>query len=266
MEEREDLNIQGNQGESLPKSQDGNNVSPSYGLNINNIDSIGGQTPTSNVPSPNIKPANPSPNMNPPQNQNPSEASNVYHAAHPVDRPVPLPHNPVSVAPQAPINDQTAGGTVNSNDLYTCTVTDNIIPHRGVIWYILFTLVFMASSALIIFYTDWVLLFVVIVAAGVLLWRGHQGKEMSLEISGKSITLGGKSFLFDDINHFYLSKIGDNQTVNMVLMKKYLPKITCIFFNNEDVPQVKQRLEKEIPTMGEIDESYIDLLIRKLKL
>jgi len=149
---------------------------------------------------------------------------------------------------------------------YVCTVTDNIIPHRGVLWYIFFTFVFMGSSALIIFYTDWALLFVIIVVAGVLLWRGHQGTKMSLEITEKGIKVNNKKFSFDDINSFYISKIGDNATINIILIKKYLPKLTYIFFNDEDMLQIKKRIEEHVPTMGKRDESYIDLIIRRLKL
>lgn len=149
---------------------------------------------------------------------------------------------------------------------YSCEVTDNIIPHRGTLWYVLFALASMVASAIIIFRSEWVLLVVVVISAGVLLWRGHQGKRMSLEINAEGAKIKEKTFFFDDIDNFYLSRMGENETINISLLKKYLPKLTYIFLNADDAQKVKEELDKRVPEMEQRKESYVDFLIRKLKI
>jgi len=149
---------------------------------------------------------------------------------------------------------------------YVCEATDNIIPHRNVVWYVFFTITFMIASTLVIFFADWPLLFVVIVAAGVILWRGHEGTKMKIEVTNEGILVNNKKFLFDNMNSFYISRIGEDMTINIILMKKYLPKLTYIFFQKEDAEKVKTIMEKKVPTMEQRKESYVDLIIRKLKI
>ena len=56
-----------------------------------------------------------------------------------------------------PVKEQTLNKTLKIE------VTDNKIPHRDPLWYVIFTLIFLASTSLIIYLSDWALLFFVII-------------------------------------------------------------------------------------------------------
>ncbi len=167
---------------------------------------------------------------------------------------------------QANITQRPPGQIGDSFHKSVFEVTDNYIPHRGIPWYVCFVIVFMVSSALVVFFADWAILFVLVAAASVLLWRGHQGVRMNLEVTEKAIIIQNKTFMFDKINSFYISPIGDHLALHIILMKKYVPKLTFIFFNHDDADEVCRKMDPYVPFQGLKDESYIDLLIHRLKL
>ncbi len=145
-------------------------------------------------------------------------------------------------------------------------VTDNKIPARGLLWYIIFTIVFLGSAGLIIYLRDWALLFFVIVFSGVTLWRGNKGAVMDLEVGSDGVKVNNKTFLLDEIESFYFSRIGEDFTITFQMMKKYLPRLTFIFIDYKYLEQIRQRINDKVPEREPREESYVDLLIRKLKL
>ncbi|RJO62273.1 hypothetical protein C4544_00280 [candidate division WS5 bacterium] len=154
----------------------------------------------------------------------------------------------------------------NSSSSFRIKVTDNKIPNRGFLWYIFFSLVFLASSAIIIYIGDWPLLFFVIVFAGVTLWRGHAGKEMDFEIDQNEVSIDEKKFPFEQIESWYFSRVGDDVTINFQLVKKYLPRLSFILNESKDLKQTRKALGSRVPEIEPKEEGFIDFFIRKLKI
>lgn len=154
----------------------------------------------------------------------------------------------------------------NYSSSFSIKVTDNKIPNRGFLWYVLFSLIFLASSAIIIYMGDWPLLFFVIVFAGVTLWRGHAGREMDFEIDQNGVRIDEKKFLFEQIESWYFSRVGDDVTVNFQLVKKYLPRLSFILTESMYLEQTRKSLESRVPEIEPKEEGFIDFFIRKLKI
>lgn len=145
-------------------------------------------------------------------------------------------------------------------------MTDNKIPHRGVIWYVFFVLTFLASSALIVYLSDWALLFFVVVFAGVTLWRGNMGTNIKFAINQEGIRVNEKMFLFNQVESWYFSTIGDDFTITLQMVKKYLPRLTYIFDDEKYLEQLRKALGDRIPETEPREESILDFVIRKLKI
>lgn len=144
-------------------------------------------------------------------------------------------------------------------------MTDNKIPHRGVLWYVVFSLIFLVSSALIIYLSDWALLFFVVVFSGVTLWRGNMGTDINVGIYQEGIKINDKEFFFDQIESWHFSSIGDDYTVSFQMVKKYLPRLTFIFTDENYIDKIREGLGGRVPETEPREESIVDFLIRKLK-
>lgn len=145
-------------------------------------------------------------------------------------------------------------------------VTDNKVPHRGILWYILFVLVFIIMSSLTIYFTERAVLFVLVVSTVAILWHGHNINKMKLEINDTGIVVNGRIFLFVQIDRYYFSEIGDDITLNIVLAKKRFPILTYILLDSNDFEKIREKLANQIPETEPREESFTDLFIRKLKL
>lgn len=154
----------------------------------------------------------------------------------------------------------------NLPDLFKCEVTDNQVPHRGTLWYILFSLTFMIISVVVVFLADWVVLFFVVAFTGVTLWRGHQGKIIDMAVKENGLLISGKQFLFKEMAAYYLSESGDSETIVFIPNKKYRPRLSFIFLEDESAEKVRSLLNGNVPEMEPRNEGYTDFLIRKLKL
>src|SRR3990167_9753477 len=120
----------------------------------------------------------------------------------------------VNKTPQQPVTSDKNLPKNTSGPSVKLQVTDNKIPHRGVLWYILFTFVFLGASGLIIYFRDWALLFFVVVFAGITLWRGNKGTDITLEIDNEGVKINAKKFFFEQIESWYFSRIGGDFTIN----------------------------------------------------
>jgi|GEM_PF-1478292 len=146
-------------------------------------------------------------------------------------------------------------------------VTDNKIPHRGTPWYVAATILFISVSGFAIYQQDWSLLFFMVVFSGVILWRGHRGVVISLEINEGGVRINKKQISFNEIETFYFSKLGDDITVTFKMVKKYYPQMAFILASGNDAHSIKQRLvAANIHQSDPREEGYIDLVIRKIKL
>jgi len=156
--------------------------------------------------------------------------------------------------------------TADSSSLLKIEVTDNKIPPRDTLWYVCFTVIFLGLNALFIYQRDWSLVFFIVAAAGVTLWRGHSGRDMTLEIGHDGIKVNSKSILFDQIESFHFAMIGDDATLVFLPVKKHLPRITLILMDDSKVGKIREYLGDKVPETQTRDENIIDFVIRKLKL
>ncbi len=155
---------------------------------------------------------------------------------------------------------------VRQNPTNQFKMIDNRVPKRGVLWYIIFSVIFLAFSAFLIYIRDWVLLSFSMIFSVATLWRHNIGKEINITIDSESIVINNRKFFFYQIESWYFSMIGDDFTITFQLVKKYLPRLTYLFNDPKYIDQLRKNLGNKIPEMVPKEESYVDLIIRKLKI
>lgn len=145
-------------------------------------------------------------------------------------------------------------------------VTTDKIPQRGILWYILFCLSFIGLSAITIYLSEWVALFFVVVASFAIVWHGHSHNRMKLEVGSTGVIVNGREFIFEQIDRYYFSEMGDDIALNLILAKKRFPILTFILLNSDDFEKLRDRLTSQIPETEPRGESMPDFIIRTLKL
>jgi len=150
--------------------------------------------------------------------------------------------------------------------LFSCPIVSNVIPKRGIWWHIIFSLIFISLSSLLIYLREWAFLFFLVITAGYSLWRGHDGKEMTLQVDGQGVKINQRRLLYQNIDNYFFGTFGQHKIINFVLTKKYLPKASFLFVNNEDAEQLRKYLQDRVPEAEEAEEGWVDFIARKLKI
>lgn len=144
-------------------------------------------------------------------------------------------------------------------------VMDHKIPERGHFWYVAFALISLGIISVNIYFQDWTLLFFVTVFTIFTFWRGAHSAKMVLEISDEGVKINERHFLYEQIDSWCFSRIGNNPAITIQLVKKYLPNLTFIFMDSKYLGQVRDRLGRHVPETGPREENIVDLILRKLK-
>lgn len=148
----------------------------------------------------------------------------------------------------------------------TMKAVDNRTAPRGFMWHVVFSLIFICSVTLLIYWKDWFLLGFIVMIALVIIWRGNKEIKLDLEVNDVALVVNKKEYLFRDIESFYFSKAGADATVSFQMIKKYYPRFTYILLEHDKIDDFRRRLQEKIPETEPREESYFDILARKLKL
>lgn len=166
-----------------------------------------------------------------------------------------------------PINKNSENAEKTGNQgAFRLKVRDHKIPQRGILWYLIFTLLFIFSTTVIVILMDWFLLFFVICFAGYTLWRNTLGHEITLEINDSEVRVNTRTIPFDEIESFHFSSSGNDFTITFHMMKIYLPRLTFIFEDEKNINKLAERLDRHVPETEPKEENIPDFLIRKLKI
>lgn len=145
--------------------------------------------------------------------------------------------------------------------------TDNNTSLRGMLWYIMFAIVFLVASGIIIYRRDWSLLFFAVTAGLITVWRPYnKGRDINVEIKGGVVYIGNKNLPFSHIESFNFAEIGEDIGITFHIPRRIYPKITLILLDKNKMEAVRDSLSDGIPEKEIRGEGFVEFAIRKLKL
>ena len=138
--------------------------------------------------------------------------------------------------------------------------------HRGLVWYIVFSIVsigLMALAILVFKSITFALLLAVIVVA-VVLMTGKEPRIINYGISPKGVYVADKLYDFSEFRAFGVVQDIDSLSISILPVKRFSPG-TTLYFNEEDGEKIVDLLGARLP-LQEIKPDILEKFIRLIKL
>ena len=147
------------------------------------------------------------------------------------------------------------------------TAPEYIQHEKGIVWYLFAAVGLVLLCVYAIFTANWTLLVALVVIAGVYYWmHGFNPKNINVKISRVGIQVNDKRYPYQNIDSFWIIyKPPHIKTLNLKSNSRFLPDIT-IQLNDQDPSEVREYLASQIREQEGKEETFVDSLIRTLKL
>ena len=138
---------------------------------------------------------------------------------------------------------------------------------KGIWWYVAAGVVVLGIIGYLAWQKDWFSIVITVIIAAVLTWyvASVRPREVNYELTDFGVKTNDQFYHFNEIHSFWIIYHDKVKTLNLMLIKKYLPTVT-IDITNADPNQVRTILARKIPEETGRTENILDRMVRTLHL
>jgi len=145
--------------------------------------------------------------------------------------------------------------------------SDNFETHRrGWSWYLIAVAILLLVLIYTIYSGRWLLAGVVVMVGVVLFLSGRMSPEkVSCRIDDQGITIGNRTYLYDQIKTFWISKTAGTAKLNMISTQRFMPVISLLIKAGSE-EMIRSAFGGRVPESKNQQEDVIDRINRFLRI
>jgi hypothetical protein len=145
--------------------------------------------------------------------------------------------------------------------------SDSFETHRrGWSWYLVVAIVLLLVLIYTIYFGRWLLAAVVVMVGVALYLSGRMSPEkVSCRIDNQGVTIGNRTFSYDQIKNFWVSKTAGTSKLNLISTQRFMPVIS-VLVKSESEGMIRTVLSSRLPESKNQQEDIIDRINRFLRI
>ncbi|MBN2585053.1 hypothetical protein JXA59_00155 [Patescibacteria group bacterium] len=137
---------------------------------------------------------------------------------------------------------------------------------RGWSWYLIVAIVLLLVLIYTIYIGRWLLVGVVVMVGVALYLSGRMSPEkVSCRIDNDGMTIGNRTFVYDQLKTFWISKSKEATKLNIISIQRFMPVIS-LGITDELGERIRGALGNRLPESKNQQEDLIDRINRFLKI